>query len=169
MKNNIVQSVYTDGSALSNPAGPGGWGVVIYFADNSIHELGGAEPSETTNNRMELWAAIEALKYLNDLSQETPVILYTDSEYVRNGITQWIKTWKQRRWRNVQGNPVLNRDLWEILDRLNLPWVEWQRVRGHSGNPGNDRADQIAKAFAAGSNPRLKQFRQLQGARLRLD
>jgi ribonuclease HI len=142
----IIQQIYTDGACSGNP-GPGGWGVVFCFADGSTHELGGAA-AQTTNNRMEMQAAIAALQYLTAAGQQAPVKLYTDSEYLKNGITSWIKGWKQKGWRTSQGKPVLNQDLWQILDDLNSPQVEWRYVRGHSGDRWNERCDTIARSYA---------------------
>jgi ribonuclease HI len=155
----LIQTIYTDGACSGNP-GPGGWGTVVYFADGTVHELGGAAP-QTTNNRMEMQAAIAGLEYLLASGQTQPVILYTDSEYVKNGITQWIKGWKKKGWKTSTGKAVLNQDLWEILDRLNqqaTAALQWRYVRGHSGNIGNDRCDQIARSFATGKTPNLKQL-----------
>jgi ribonuclease HI len=151
-----IKSVYTDGACTGNP-GPGGWGTVVYFTDGSVHEIGGAT-AQTTNNRMELFAAIEALILLQRSGQTQPITLYTDSEYVKNGITKWIKGWKKKGWKTSQGKAVLNQDLWEKLDAVNSPLVTWQYVRGHSGNQGNERCDQIATAFAKGKPPRLTQL-----------
>lgn len=152
----IIQSLYTDGACSGNP-GPGGWGVVIYFTDGSVHELGGAAV-QTTNNRMELQAAIAALQFVATSGQAEPVILYTDSEYVKNGITRWMPGWKQKGWKTAQRKPVLNQDLWQYLDQLNSRQVEWQYVRGHRGNVGNERCDAIARAFALGKTPALHQL-----------
>ncbi|MBF2073515.1 MAG: ribonuclease HI [Synechococcales cyanobacterium C42_A2020_086] len=155
-----IQSIYTDGACSGNPGG-GGWGNVIYFSDGSVQELGGAA-AQTTNNRMELQAAIAALEFLLASQQTEPVTLYTDSEYVKNGITRWVKGWKQKGWKTSTGKPVLNQDLWELLDRLyqqvkqRTP-IQWQHVRGHSGDAGNDRCDAIARAFALGQTPILQQ------------
>ncbi|NJO43145.1 MAG: ribonuclease HI [Cyanobacteria bacterium CRU_2_1] len=157
-----IQRIYTDGACSGNP-GPGGWGTVIYFTDGSVHELGGAA-TQTTNNRMELQAAIVALEYLLNSEQTQPVTLYTDSEYVKNGITQWVKSWKKKGWKTSTGKAVLNQDLWETLDDLNqqvakqVASLEWSYVRGHSGDVGNDRCDTIARAFALGQTPTLHQF-----------
>lgn len=152
----IVERLYTDGACIGNP-GPGGWGVVVYFKDGSICEIGAAE-AQTTNNRMELQAAIAALQFLSVSQQTEPVILYTDSEYVKKGITQWVKGWKKKGWKTSQGNAVLNQDLWETLDQLNSPQVKWEYVRGHSGDVGNERCDAIARAFAIGKVPQLQQL-----------
>lgn len=130
---------YTDGACRGNP-GPGGWGVYLRWGRHE-RELKGAEP-ETTNNRMELRAAIEALEAL---TRSCRVELYTDSEYLRKGITEWMAGWKQRGWKTAARKPVRNRELWERLDELqNRHRVSWHWVRGHSGNPGNERADALA-------------------------
>ena len=154
-----VKAIYTDGACSGNP-GPGGWGTVIYFADGSVHELGGAE-RQTTNNRMEMQAAIAALQFLADSGQSQSIELYTDSEYVKNGITQWITGWKKKGWKTSTGKPVLNQDLWEIMDKLNSKQVQWRYVRGHAGNVGNERCDTIARAFSLGKVPALIQLPQL--------
>lgn len=153
-----IQSIYTDGACSGNP-GPGGWGVVVYFADGSVHELGGAA-AETTNNRMEMQAAIGALEYVAASGQSTPITLYTDSEYVKNGITQWISGWKKKGWKTSQGKAVLNQDLWQILDKLSSKQINWQYVRGHTGNVGNERCDAIARAFSLRKMPLLNQISQ---------
>jgi len=150
-----IQQIYTDGACSGNP-GPGGWGTVVYFKDGAVHELGGADP-QTTNNRMEMQAAIAALKFLKEHPQPEPIALYTDSEYVKNGITKWIAGWKKKGWKTSTGKPVLNQDLWEIMDALNSKQVQWLYVRGHSGNIGNERCDAIARAFAQGRSANLKQ------------
>jgi ribonuclease HI len=154
-ENLCIQKIYTDGACSGNP-GKGGWGTVIYFSDRSVCELGGMEP-ETTNNRMEMQAAIAALEFFVKSQQTQSVTLYTDSEYVKNGITQWIRGWKNKNWKTSTGKPVLNRDLWEILDRLNSSQIRWEYVRGHSGDEGNERCDTIARAFAQGRTPSLQQ------------
>lgn len=149
----VVEKIYTDGACSGNP-GPGGWGTVLYFADGGIHEMGGGA-RQTTNNRMEMQAAIAGLTWLRDSGQTQAVAIYTDSEYVLKGITQWIAGWKRRGWVNSAKKPVLNRDLWEQLDQvttdvnqaLDKP-LQWVYVRGHSGNVGNERCDTIARAFA---------------------
>jgi ribonuclease HI len=150
-----IKSFYTDGACSGNP-GPGGWGTIVYFMDGSVYEMGGAE-AQTTNNRMEIQAAIQALRVLKASGQTEPVILYTDSEYVKNGATKWVKGWKKKGWKTAQGKAVLNQDLWETLDELNSPLVDWQYVRGHSGNEGNDRCDAIARAYAIGKPLALEQ------------
>ncbi len=151
-----ISSFYTDGACSGNP-GPGGWGVVVYYSDDSVYEMGEAITA-TTNNRMEMQAAIAALKLLATSNQTEPLTLYTDSEYLIKGVTQWIKGWKKKGWKTAQGKAVLNQDLWEILDELNSPLVHWQYVRGHAGNVGNERCDKIARAFATGKTPYLQQL-----------
>ena len=132
--------VYTDGACRGNP-GPGGWGVFIIYNDSTKELFDGQK--ETTNNQMEILAAIEALKYLKDEEQE--ITLYTDSNYVRKGITEWINNWKINNWRTSSKKPVANKELWIELDKLTLnKKITWNWVKGHSGDPGNDRADQLA-------------------------
>jgi ribonuclease HI len=149
----VIKNFYTDGACLGNP-GPGGWGLVVNFLDGSVVELGGAQV-QTTNNRMEMQAAIAALKVLAATPQDEIVTLYTDSEYVKKGATQWLSGWKKRGWKTAKGEAVLNQDLWEILDQLNDSRIEWRYVKGHSGDFGNERADAIARAFATGASPAL--------------
>lgn len=163
MPKKVITQIYTDGACSGNP-GPGGWGTIIYFQNNGIHELGGGNP-QTTNNRMEMQAAIAGLEFLLNTSQTAPVSLHTDSEYVLKGITQWIQGWKKRGWKNASKKPVLNRDLWEILDNLHQRAnqqleqpISWIYVRGHSGNIGNERCDTIARAFASGHAVQLQQI-----------
>ncbi|MBV9385514.1 MAG: ribonuclease HI [Chroococcidiopsidaceae cyanobacterium CP_BM_ER_R8_30] len=151
-----IHSIYTDGACTGNP-GPGGWGLVIYFTDGSVYEQGG-NAALTTNNRMEMQAAIAALTLLASAEQSEPVTLYTDSEYLLKGVTQWVKGWKKKGWKTAQGKDVLNRDLWETLDELNTQRVKWQHVRGHTGDVGNERCDAIARAFANGRPPNLQQL-----------
>ena len=154
------KEIYTDGACSGNP-GPGGWGTRIEFADGQVQELGGRE-EKPTNNRMEMQAAIAALAFLQeslniaDIQQaaSTPVVLHTDSEYVKNGITKWIKGWKKKGWKTSAGKPVLNKDLWQQLDDLSQTLkskqitIDWRYVRGHTGNPGNERCDEIARAYS---------------------
>ncbi len=136
MKNVIV---YTDGACRGNP-GPGGWGAILLYGDKE-KELFGGEP-ETTNNRMELMAAIVALETLNAPCQ---VVLTTDSKYVMDGITQWMANWKKRGWKTASKQPVKNVDLWQRLDAaVQRHEIDWQWVKGHSGHPGNERADALA-------------------------
>lgn len=131
--------VFTDGACRGNP-GPGGWGAVLRFGDRE-RELYGGE-AETTNNRMELTAAIRALEALKRPCQ---VELLTDSQYVKQGITSWLKGWKRRGWRASSGQPVKNQDLWELLDaQTQRHEVDWFWVRGHTGHPENERADRLA-------------------------
>jgi ribonuclease HI len=140
--------VFTDGAAKRNP-GPGGWGVVIVTVDEHVVELGGGSPL-TTNNKMELTGAIQALTHLREVSG--PLSLYTDSTYVIQGIEQWVHNWKRRGWKTATGGEVLNREDWEELSRLTAARpprsIAWHYVRGHTGIPGNERVDEIADAFA---------------------
>ena len=151
----MINSIYTDGSCLGNP-GPGGWAIVIYLADGSVYEDGGYDP-DTTNNKMELQAAIASLQFIKKHQNQQSVIIYTDSEYVKKGITQWLKGWKKNNWQNSKKEPVANQELWQILDQLNSNLIQWQYVKAHAGNPGNERADQIARSFASGKKPILTQ------------
>ncbi|MEO1037774.1 MAG: ribonuclease HI [Pseudomonadota bacterium] len=131
--------IYTDGACRGNP-GPGGWGALL-SANGREKEICGGEV-ETTNNRMELTAAIEALRALNRPSR---VVLYTDSVYVRNGITSWLAAWKRRGWRTASKQPVKNRDLWQALDEAAREHdIDWRWVKGHAGDVGNERADALA-------------------------
>ncbi len=133
--------IYTDGACRGNP-GPGGWAATLSLGEH-FRELSGAEAA-TTNNRMELTAVIEAL---SALKRESRVRVFTDSEYVRRGITEWLKAWKARDWRTADKKPVKNRDLWERLDAIAARHdVEWRWVKGHSGVPGNERVDALANA-----------------------
>lgn len=132
-------TVYTDGACLGNP-GPGGWGAVLTYGEHE-RELYGGEPA-TTNNRMELMAAIQALEALNRRSR---VDIYTDSSYVRNGILSWVAKWKSNGWRTSAKQPVKNEDLWRRLDEATTRHdVEWHWVKGHAGIEGNERADELA-------------------------
>jgi ribonuclease HI len=136
--------IYTDGACKGNP-GPGGWGAWLKSGDHE-KELYGGEPL-TTNNRMELTAVIEAL---TALKKPCAVILYTDSQYVRKGITEWIHNWKSRGWKTAGKEPVKNADLWQSLDEVSKGHrIEWRWVKGHAGDPGNERADSLANAGAA--------------------
>jgi ribonuclease HI len=133
--------IYTDGACRGNP-GPGGWGATLEMGEH-FRELSGAE-AMTTNNRMELTAVISALEALK---RPVPVKLYTDSEYVRRGITEWLKFWKARGWKTADKKPVKNQDLWERLDAVSAQHqIEWHWVKGHSGVPGNERVDRLANA-----------------------
>ena len=139
-----VVDIYTDGACKGNP-GPGGWGVWLKWGDHE-KELFGGEP-ETTNNRMELTAVIEALA---SLKRRCKARLHTDSQYVQIGISNWIHDWKKRGWRTADKKPVKNVDLWQKLDELvGKHDIEWIWVRGHDGNPGNERADELANRGVA--------------------
>ena len=134
-----VVDIYTDGACRGNP-GPGGWGVLL-ISGGRERELSGAE-SATTNNRMELLAVINALRALK---RRVSARVYTDSQYVRLGMTEWLKGWKARGWRTADRKPVKNQDLWERLDEQAASHdIEWHWVKGHSGVPGNERCDQLA-------------------------
>lgn len=131
--------IYTDGACRGNP-GPGGWGAVLRYGKHE-RELCGGE-IQTTNNRMELTAAIEGLRAL---SRPCRVELYTDSQYLRLGITEWMSNWKRRGWKNAAKKPVKNQDLWQSLDdEAARHEVSWHWIRGHSGHPENERADDLA-------------------------
>lgn len=134
-----VIEIFTDGACRGNP-GPGGWGVLLRYQDQE-KELWGGVPL-TTNNRMELTAAIQGLSALR---RNIPVHIYTDSQYVKKGITEWIRGWRQKGWRNAVNKPIKNCDLWQKLDALNEEYqVTWHWIRGHQGHPDNERADQLA-------------------------
>ena len=135
-----VVELFTDGACRGNP-GPGGWGVILRWRGEE-RELSGGEP-ETTNNRMELTAAIRGLAALR---RSVKVRVHTDSQYVRDGITRWIKDWKRRGWKTADRKPVKNVDLWKSLEAaIAHHAVEWHWVRGHSGHPENERADALAR------------------------
>ncbi|WP_224784688.1 ribonuclease HI [Marinihelvus fidelis] len=134
-------SLYTDGACSGNP-GPGGWGALLIWGEHR-KELNGGEAA-TTNNRMELRAVIEGLKAI---TRREPVTIYTDSTYVMKGVTEWMRGWKARGWKTASRQPVKNRDLWEALDAaLQGHDVSWTWVKGHAGDPGNERADELARA-----------------------
>ncbi|MBL4619888.1 MAG: ribonuclease HI [Marinicaulis sp.] len=138
-------NIFTDGACSGNP-GPGGWGVLIIDGDNRI-EIYGGEP-ETTNNRMEMLAAIEALK----ATGTEPVILHTDSQYLKNGINIWIHGWKKNGWKTAAKKPVKNKDLWLELDELTKSReIDWRWVKAHDGHPENERADELARLGAISS------------------
>jgi ribonuclease HI len=131
--------IYTDGACKGNP-GPGGWGAWVRWGAHEKELFGGE--AVTTNNRMELTAVIEAL---GSLTRRMPVAIYTDSEYVKNGMTTWIHGWKKRGWLTADRKPVKNIELWQRLDALVAQHdVQWHWVRGHTGDPGNERADALA-------------------------
>ena len=132
-------TIYTDGACKGNP-GPGGWGCWLSASGKERELFGGA--MQTTNNRMELTAVIKGLSVL---TRRCSVAVYTDSEYVRNGITTWIHGWKKRGWKTADGKPVKNVELWQQLETLaNAHDVQWHWVKGHAGDPGNERADMLA-------------------------
>lgn len=135
-----VVEIFTDGACKGNP-GPGGWGAVLRYGRNEKTICGG-EPADTTNNRMELLAAIMALEAL---TRPSTVRLHTDSQYVRNGISRWLARWKKKGWQTSEKKPVKNVDLWQRLDAaVGAHDIEWLWVRGHAGHPGNELADQLA-------------------------
>jgi ribonuclease HI len=134
--------IYTDGACKGNP-GPGGWGVLLQW-NGKEKELWGGEP-ETTNNRMELMAAIMALETLKRPCQ---IVLHTDSKYVQNGIDSWITGWKKKGWKTSSKQPVKNKDLWQRLDKArDRHDVEWRWVKGHAGHEGNERADELSNRW----------------------
>ncbi|MAG96216.1 MAG: ribonuclease HI [Alphaproteobacteria bacterium] len=136
---NLVE-IYTDGACSGNP-GPGGWGALLIYKGHE-RELSGGE-ADTTNNRMELMAAIQALE---SLKRPCRVRLHTDSTYVRSGITEWIQRWRQNGWRTAAKKPVKNADLWQRLQAaLGEHQIDWRWVKGHAGDPGNERADALAR------------------------
>ena len=148
-----VVAAACDGACSGNP-GPGGWGALLRFEDGSRRELGGAAPA-TTNNRMELTAALALLEVLRDLPRHPDLVLRTDSRYLIDGLEKWMSGWKRKGWRTASGGAVLNRDLWELLDGARLPGLALRHVRGHSGDPDNDRCDAIAVAYSRGQTPTL--------------
>ncbi|WP_257265733.1 ribonuclease HI [Endozoicomonas sp. ONNA2] len=136
--------IFTDGACKGNP-GPGGWGVLLRYG-NVEKELFGGEP-QTTNNRMELMAAIEGLKALK---RPCTIILTTDSQYVRKGITEWMTGWKRKNWKTAAGQPVKNQDLWQLLDQQSQRHdIDWRWIKGHAGHRENEIADQLACKGAA--------------------
>ncbi len=140
MKSGVVVDIFTDGACSGNP-GPGGWGAILRF-DSVEKELSGGEPL-TTNNRMEMMAAISALEALK---RPCRVRLHTDSIYLRDGITRWINKWRSNGWLTSDRKPVKNADLWMRLERAMAPHrIEWAWVRGHAGHPENERADELAR------------------------
>ena len=135
----LIVNVFTDGACRGNP-GPGGWGALL-IAGRHRRTLHGGEP-DTTNNRMELTAAIKAL---NALQGPRKVILHTDSKYVMDGINEWLPNWKNRGWKTAAKKPVKNKDLWQELDAaVGRHEIDWRWVKGHDGNPGNETADELA-------------------------
>ncbi|KRB07326.1 MULTISPECIES: ribonuclease HI [Lysobacter] len=143
-------SIHTDGACLGNP-GPGGWAALLRYKGHE-RELSGGEP-DTTNNRMELMGAIMGLEAL---SEPCKIVLTTDSQYVRKGITEWMSNWVRRGWKTAGGDPVKNRDLWERLHAASLRHsIDWKWVKGHSGQPENERVDVLARVQAE----RLRAYR----------
>lgn len=140
MTNKPIIHIFVDGACRGNP-GPGGWGAILRYGEHE-KELSGFEPM-TTNNRMELTAAIMALA---SLKKNCTVHVLTDSQYVQLGVTKWLQGWKARGWKNASKEPVKNQDLWQKLDQLlNQHQIHWEWVRGHSGHPENERADTLAR------------------------
>jgi ribonuclease HI len=136
----VIVDIYTDGACSGNP-GPGGWGAVLSYGEHE-RELFGGDPGPTTNNRMELMAAIQALEAL---TRPVEVRLHTDSTYVRNGITKWMLAWERNGWMTSDRKPVKNEDLWRRLaEAMRKHEVEWLWVKGHAGDEGNERADALA-------------------------
>jgi len=144
-----VVAAACDGACSGNP-GPGGWGALLRFDDGSVQEFGGAE-ANTTNNRMELTAALTLLERLAVLPRHPDLSIRTDSKYLIDGFSKWINGWKRKGWRTASGSPVLNRDLWEALDGARIQGLPLTYVKGHSGDPDNDRCDVIAVAFSKGN------------------
>ncbi len=139
-KQKHIVKIYTDGACSGNP-GPGGWGAVLMYGE-ARKEINGGE-KETTNNRMELMAAIKALEALKKFSE---VHIYTDSMYVKDGITTWIHKWKNNNWKNSNKKPVKNKDLWQELEEMiSKHEIKWHWVKGHDGHPENERADELAR------------------------
>ena len=152
--------IFTDGACSGNP-GPGGWATILISPLGKVRELGGAE-AHTTNNKMELTAALEALLSLSKVKKLSTreIQLYTDSKYVIQGITQWVHGWKKNGWKTADGKDVSNRELWEALHAVVLEnqfKVDWLYVPGHKGYPGNERCDEIAVAFSKGDSLQLYQ------------
>jgi len=138
-KDNNIVHIFTDGACKGNP-GPGGWGAIMKYGDH-VKELNGYS-SKTTNNIMEITAVIEALK---SLTRPCAIILTTDSNYVKDGITQWIHNWKKKGWKTANKQPVKNKECWLQLDvEVQRHQIEWKWVKGHSGHPENERADELA-------------------------
>ncbi len=143
-------TIFTDGAARGNP-GPGGWGAII-AKEFDVMEIGGFDPY-TTNNKMELTAAIEALK---NLEFGVDVTLYTDSEYVMKGMTEWIENWQKNNWKTAAKRAVENQDLWkDLLSAAEGKNISWQYIAGHSGNAANERCDEIATSYADGLSVNL--------------
>ncbi|HGY5534476.1 MAG TPA: ribonuclease H family protein [Prochlorococcus sp.] len=152
-----VVAAATDGACSGNP-GPGGWGALLRFEDGSVEEFGGYSAA-TTNNRMELQAALSVLERLQELPCHPDLKIRTDSKYLIDGLGKWMVGWKRKGWRTAAGKPVLNQDLWQALDRARIEGVSLAYVKGHSGDPDNERVDQIAVSFSKGGVPALKSGR----------
>ena len=150
-----VVAAATDGACSGNP-GPGGWAALLRYEDGSVEEFGGHDGA-TTNNRMELKAALELLQRLKELPRHPDLTLRTDSKYLIDGLGSWMKGWKRKGWKTAAGKPVLNQDLWQALDQARLADVPLTYVKGHSGDPDNDRVDAIAVAYSRGQSPSLRQ------------
>ena len=157
-----VVAAACDGACSGNP-GPGGWGCLLRFEDGTVQEFGAAD-ADTTNNRMELTAALTLLQQLQTLPRHPDLAIRTDSKYLIDGFSRWINGWKRKGWRTASGSPVLNRDLWEALDAARIPNLPLAYVKGHSGDPDNDRCDVIAVAFSKGQQPQLAQGEVPEGA-----
>ncbi len=142
-----------DGACSGNP-GPGGWGALMRFEDGSVEEFGGYEPS-TTNNRMELMAALKIFERLQSSSLHPNFTIRTDSKYLINGLNQWMPNWKKKGWRTASGKPVMNQDLWKALDNIRLKDVKLEYVKGHSGDIDNERVDKIAVSYSKGNSIEL--------------
>ena len=142
----LVIVAATDGACSGNP-GPGGWGALIRFHDGTVQEFGGYEP-ETTNNRMELKAALETLKKINTMNRSPNLKIRTDSKYLIDGFEKWIQGWKVKGWKTAAWKNVLNQDLWKELDSCRISDVKFEYVKGHSGDPDNERVDDIAVSFS---------------------
>ncbi len=150
IKNNIAIEAATDGACSGNP-GNGGWGGLIIFSDGSEIEIGGAAEN-TTNNRMELIAAIKTIEKLKNFRLKENFKLRTDSKYLIEGYTNWIKNWKKNGWKTSNGKSVQNLDLWQQIDSLRIPGLTMEFVKGHSGDPSNERVDFIATNYSKGIN-----------------
>ena len=138
----VALEIYTDGACQGNP-GPGGWGAIIYYPSGEIKRLSGGE-KDTTNNRIEMQAVIEALAAVND---SEGVVLYSDSKYLLKGVTEWMSGWKKKSWKTASGSPVKNKDLWQKIDGYQQSLdIQWRWVKGHSGDPKNEAVDALARA-----------------------
>ena len=149
-----VVAAATDGACSGNP-GPGGWAALMRFENGTVEEFGGFEPM-TTNNRMELQAALSLLKRLKELPRHPDLVIRSDSKYLIDGLLKWLPGWKRKGWRTAAGKSVLNQDLWQALDQAQLEDVPITYVKGHSGDPDNDRVDQIAVSYSKGQQPALR-------------